>query len=399
MKCATKLCALAAMATIIASGQAIAADPPSPDEMWNIIQQQQDEIAALKGAVADTTEAVEATAQAVEEGSSASYGWWNKTSLGGYGEMHLNTGDKDEIDFHRFVLFVGHEMSDQIRLFTEFELEHSLAGEGQPGEVELEQAYIEFDVTPNHHLLAGLWLMPMGIMNDTHEPPTFYGVERNNVEKNIIPTTWWECGVGARGNLENGIAYDIGAHSGLETPITGSSAYKIRNGRQKCAEAKAKDFAYSGRLSYTAVPGLKLAVSAQYQNDLTQGEDPTSAILIAPHVVYSKNGFGLRALYAQWELDSDGASAVGRDEQAGWYIEPSYRWEMGHGGDVGVFARYAAFDNEAGNSTDSETQETNLGVNYWPHDDVVLKADYLFQEPPAGTDADNKVNVGVGFQF
>jgi hypothetical protein len=219
------------------------------------------------------------------------------------------------------------------------------------------------------------------------------------VEKNIIPTTWWECGVGARGNLENGIAYDIGAHSGLETPITGSSAYKIRNGRQKCAEAKAKDFAYSGRLSYTAVPGLKLAVSAQYQNDLTQGEDPTSAFLIAPHVVYSKNGLGLRALYAAWELDSTGASAVGRDEQVGWYVEPSYRWEMGHGGDVGVFARYENFDNNAGNSTDTETQETSIGFNYWPHEDVVLKADYLFQEPPAGTDADDKLNVGVGFQF
>jgi len=399
MKCATKLCALATMATIIASGQAIAADPPSPDEMWDIIQQQQEEIAALKGAVANTTEAVEATVQAVEEGTSASHGWWNKTSLGGYGELHLEGGDKDEIDFHRFVLFVGHEMSDQIRLFTEFELEHSLAGEGQPGEVELEQAYIEFDVTPNHHALAGLWLMPIGIMNDTHEPPTFYGVERNNVEKNIIPTTWWECGFGARGNLENGIGYNIGAHSGLSTPITGGNAFKIRNGRQKCAEATAKDFAYSGRLTYTAVPGLELAVSGQYQNDLTQGQDPTNATLIAPHIVYSKDGFGLRALYAHWDLDSTGASAVGRGEQSGWYVEPSYRFELGSAGDLGFFARYAAFDNEAGDSTDSETQETNLGANYWPHEDVVLKADLLVQDTPEGTDSDNKVNFGVGFQF
>lgn len=400
MKYTTKFFAIAAMATIIASGQAIAADPPSPDEMWDIIQQQQEEIAALKGAVADTTEAVEATAQAVEEGSSNSYGWWNKTSLGGYGEMHLEGGDKDQIDFHRFVLFVGHEMSDQIRLFTEFELEHSLAGEGKPGEVELEQAYIEYDLTPNHHAVAGLWLMPIGIMNDTHEPPTFYGVERNNVEKNIIPTTWWECGFGARGNLDSGIGYDIGAHSGLSTPVTGSNAFKIRNGRQKCAEATAKDFAYSGRLTYTAIPGLELALSGQYQNDLTQGLDPTGATLIAPHMVYSKDGFGLRALYARWDLDSPGASAVGRDEQSGWYVEPSYRFELpANRGDLGVFARYAAFDNNAGDSVDSETREINFGLNFWPHEDVVLKVDALLQDTPDGTDSDDKVNFGVGFQF
>ena len=39
-------------------------------------------------------------------------------------------------------------------------------------------------------------LVPVGFLNEVHEPPTFYGVERNPVEKNVIPTTWWEGGIG-----------------------------------------------------------------------------------------------------------------------------------------------------------------------------------------------------------
>ena len=110
MKHLNKLCAALAILAIGASSQAIANDhePPSPEEMWKIIQQQQSEIATLKNQIEGTAEAVEATAQAVEEGASSSAGWWNKTSLGGYGEAHLETGTADQVDAHRYVLFVGH---------------------------------------------------------------------------------------------------------------------------------------------------------------------------------------------------------------------------------------------------------------------------------------------------
>mgnify|MGYP001822965213 CR=1 FL=1 len=104
--------------------------------------------------------------------------------IGGYGELHYNNwefpdGSKfREIDFHRFVLFFGYDFSDSIRFHSELELEHSVAGEGQNGEIELEQAYIEFDLTENMETKVGLFLMPVGILNETHEPTTFYGVER-----------------------------------------------------------------------------------------------------------------------------------------------------------------------------------------------------------------------------
>ena len=214
------------------------------EELWEIIQKQEEEITELKKGQAETeekvdatSEAVEATVEAVEAGAlgnaDKSLEWAKKTKIGGYGELHYNNfeGKDDQVDAHRFVLYVGHEYNDKVRFFSEVELEHSLAGDGKPGEVELEQAYIEWDFAKNHSLVSGLFLIPVGILNETHEPETFYGTERNQVEKNIIPTTWWETGALIRGDIAPGLSYDVAVHSGLE-----NTDINIRSGRQKSAK-------------------------------------------------------------------------------------------------------------------------------------------------------------------
>ena len=191
---------LLAAAVAVASLGAQAA--PSLDEMWEVIQQQQAEIAELKAQLnktdtklVETEMMVTATADAVEQGAAASGSlakmaqWAEKTQIGGYGEHHFNrfADSEDQVDAHRYVLFFGHQFTDDVRFFSEFELEHGIAGEDQPGEIELEQAYIEWDYAQNHSVQVGQFLIPVGIMNETHEPDTFYGTERNLVEKNIIP--------------------------------------------------------------------------------------------------------------------------------------------------------------------------------------------------------------------
>lgn len=362
----------------------------------------QQEIATLKAENQQIKQQVAATGEAVEqaEQQAAARGpsWAEKTSLGGYGEMHWNSlQSKDEIDFHRFVLFLGHEFDARTRLFAEVELEHSLAGEGKKGEVEIEQAYIEHDLTANQHARAGLFLVPVGILNEHHEPDTFYGVERNPVETNIIPSTWWEGGVGVRGDLAPGWAYDVSAHSGLKVPLTGSNAFLTRSGRQKVSEAVAEDPAATARIRYQGIPGLELALSAQYQDDLTQGfgDERARAFLWETHAVLQRGPFGLRALYAGWDIGGDQAESFGRDEQNGWYVEPSWRvndrW--------GVFARYNRWDTAAGDSADSAFKQVDVGVNYWLSEQVVLKLDYMDKNGPTSSLDDHGVNAGVGFSF
>ena len=149
-------------------------------------------------------------------------------------------------------------------------------------------------------------------------------------------------------------------------------------------------------MKWTGVPGLELAASFQHQVDITQGLDPKagSANLYELHGVFSKGPFGLRALYAQWNLDGSGPAAMGADKQMGWYIEPSFKISE----QWGVFARYNLWDNLAGDNVGSKKKQTDIGVNFWPHPDVVLKADYQKQDNDDGKNQDG-FNLGVGYQF
>jgi len=405
-----------AIACLLTSAPIFAQPAPTTiEEVWAIVQQQQAEIDALRaevnrarsevattGARIEETEArVEATGDFVETLASTR-GESDGTTLGGYGELHYSQldgveGDSDEIDFHRFVLFFGHEFSERAHFFSEVELEHSITGEGAPGEVELEQAYVDFRLNDTLSTRTGLFLLPIGILNETHEPTTFYGVERNDVESIILPSTWWEGGASLHGQLGNGLSWDLAAHSGLAMPTTGGDAFRIRDGRQKVGEAIASDPAYTARLRYTGVPGLELAASYQYQTDPSQvpGDGLDSGQLLTAHAIYEQNGFGLRALYATWDFKGTAVEAAGADRQDGWYLEPSYRlndrW--------GFYARYEDLD---GARAQDQFSQTEFGFNFWPVDGVVLKMDYRDREhelPALSGNDFTAVDLGFGYAF
>jgi hypothetical protein len=406
-------------ATLVTATTAFAADPV-PMDVHALIEAQQKQIELLQQQLDATQASLTALKQQVEENTVASEeanvkaeilaeniedqpaAESSRTTLGGYGELHANllenklTGEENNmLDFHRFVLFFNHEFTDRLRFTSELEIEHAVSGGDEPGEVELEQAYIEYDWADNHALRAGIFLVPVGILNETHEPNTFYGVERNPVEKNIIPTTWWEGGLSLNGQIADGWRYDFAAHSGLFT--TADDKYAIRAGRQKVAKARFDSQAFTGRVRWLGLPGLELSGSVQYQQDITQETDPFAggAWLYTGHLAWQRGHFGLRALYAHWSLDGEGPKAIGADKQNGWFIEPSWRFNE----KWGVFARYNSWDNQAGNTFDSEYTQWDLGVNYWLHPNVVFKFDYQDQTAPDGKKELDGWNLGVGYQF
>ena len=364
------------LVSLLASSVAMAA--PSNDEL----QQQINELRAQ----------LEATADAVENTATGS-----AVSIGGYGELHYNNeqGGDNQIDLHRFVLFIGKELNSTTRFFSEFEVEHSLAGEGKPGEVEIEQAFIEKDINDSLSAKAGLFLIPVGILNETHEPDTFYGVERNNVEKNIIPATWWEGGFGVTGKTE-AITYDVALHSGLNIDVAGAGKYKPRDGRQKVAEAAANDLAVTARVNYKPAAGISLGATFQYQEDVTQGTASIEGQLIEAHAVVEQGDLALRALYAQWTFDDKITTFKdGAEKQSGFYLEPAYKVSN----ELGVFARYSSYDNLAGNSADSAVNETTVGANYWLAETVVLKFDYNQKDDTSSDTTTDTLNLGVGYSF
>lgn len=412
----------------ILSAQTAPTTMPSAEEMWRLIQAQQQQIDALTKMVQSNqmevttakTEAssarvtaantekkllstqaqLEATTLAVEEGSSAfgGSGWWEKTSVGGYGELHANFFENadNQIDFHRFVLFFNHEFNDWITLYSELELEHTLAGDEQPGEVELEQAFVRMDWTEQFYTDAGLFLMPVGILNETHEPNTFYGVERNNIESRIIPSTWWEAGLKGNYRFNNGLALEGGITSGLDVGENGV----IRGGRQKVAQADNNEAAFVGRVKYTGIAGLEVAASVFYQDDLAQGPDAeVSGLLSEAHIDYSYEGFRMRALYARWDLE--GTLSADAESQYGFYIEPSYRWTFSERyGDLGVYVRYSDYEYYTGSAL-SQNEIYELGINWWPTPNVVFKADIqdISESDQYSSKGGSVFNLGFGYQF
>jgi hypothetical protein len=235
--------------------------------------------------------------------------------------------------------------------------------------------------------------MPIGIMNETHEPDTFYGVERNTVEKNIIPSTWWEAGVMLTKELKPGLTLDVALTSGLEAT---ASKYKPRDGRQKVASASARSLAAIGRLKYTAIPGLELAASLFNQTDYCQGVvvGCGSAMAWETHAIYKKDKFQLRALYAGWNIDGDAVKTAGADKQNGYYLEPAYRFND----KWGVFARYESYDNKDGDAVDSENSAKSIGANYWIDPTVVAKIDFVSQSHQNAGDKEG-INLGIGYSF
>ena len=381
------------------------------------IQALKAELNELKAAVAMQSEVQEASMGRIAKAAKK----FEKITLGGYGELHYQDTETDggtnkhQMDAHRYVLFFGYDFTDKVRFRSEFELEHGLTCDNNtdtdtaagsttspstcPGEVELEQMYVEMDHTDNLTTRVGVMLTPVGILNENHEPPTFYGVERNEVEKYLIPTTWWGGGVQAVYKMDNGLTVEAMVGEGLEV----NSAGYIRGGRQKSAEALANDWSYTVRATYTGFPGLKASVFYNHQTDATQssGDNLEEMDLYGASAIYGfGDGFEVRALHVQVEfegVDESGAFFTnGFDEQQGTFLEVSKRF-----GNLGFFVNSA---NVSGEKVARQYNVMQYGVSWWypGNSNAVIKANWYDKELDNDSDSSSDtdgIHLGVGYVF
>lgn len=321
----------------------------------------------------------------------------DRFTFGSYGELHGRVGDgADNIDFHRLVALLGFQVTDRAKLVSEVEFEHVFYHDEMGGdedfEIEIEQAYLEYALADDLLLNTGIQLMPVGIINVTHEPTTFFGVERPNVEKYIIPTTWWEGAVSMVKTFEGGLQFDLMVHTAMDMTSDGY----IRSGRPKLdldQYTENHSWGATGRAKYTGISGLELASTLQYQQDVSSTvSGDQSTFLAEGHAIYRKGGFQFRALTAYWNVD--GFANSDTEDQWGYYLEPSYTFDIPWG-KAGFFARFSQF--EYFNKSRRETSEVSIGANYWPIEEVVVKVDYTNSDN--GPANDETVNFGLGYHF
>ena len=378
-------------------------------DLENKLQEMQDEIDAL--------------AEMIEEGSGGGDGWYNRTSLGGYGEIHWSTASPPddetqtysatatpnvEVDIHRYVLFIGHEFNEYLSMNSEVEIEHAFV-KGDEGELEMEQLYLEQNLgylgINDTFIKYGTVLMPVGITNETHEPPTFYGVDRNVVEKELNANTWWETGIMLNTALGGGLELTAFGHTGLEEDGDGD----IRDGRGKVFKQDGTNVAYTFRLKYTGIPGVELGLWHNHQTDLnnTPAEGNIPADLWGGHINMSPTeGFGFKAFAGTWQLDCPSTHACatnGREKVWGAFIEPAYRWSLGGPLDqsIGIAARAGAWNDKAdeAQNASNKIRQYDLMLNWWLSPNAVLKVDYENQKYYSNNKGTAGWNFGIGYQF
>jgi DtxR family Mn-dependent transcriptional regulator len=345
-----------------------------------------------------------------------------RTNLSGYMDFHFNNEEFTDarLDFHRFVLLVTHSFSPRIRFVGELELEHAFVeGLEEAGELELEQAYVDFLLDRSFNVRAGMMLMPIGIINERHEPPVYYGVERPFIDTVIIPTTWFDVGAGVHGEIGRGWRY----RAFLVAPLNAAefnAEIGIRDGRQKGSESNVGRPGVTGRLEYVGFRGLTLGASGWSGRSGFEFRPrfDVAVSLAEADARYSRAGFEFRGQFAQIWIDNAGllndtlALRVGVNPNIGsalrgFSIEGSRRFFSGSRlGEVGGFTRYENFDTQyrmpAGYVPLQEFDRDAwvVGANYWPDPDIAVKVDYsIVGNQSSLIRSPNSFNVGLGWWF
>ena len=334
------------------------------------------------------------------------------TAIGGYGELTLNAPSigPSVVDLRRLVLFVGHNFNERIRFYSELEVEHAVASSADQGEFEVEQAYLDGLFNRHFNLRAGLIIMPVGIINVYHEPPTFNGVDRPDVDVLVIPSTWREAGFGAFGELAPGLSYQLYVTSSFNANgFTAESG--IAEGHQEAQLAYAGNFGAVGRLTFEPVLATIFGVSAYggtSGNTLrdTVGRVPLGLFEADARTRY--RGFTARAELAFLFIGDTGALntafTTGAPEQMnaiavasqlrGGYVEAGYDLlrllAPATAQDVTLFFRYDYANTQAAvaagflaNPAFIRYTQT-VGLVYRPIPEIGIKADYRRHEFGAG---------------
>ena len=377
-------------------------------------------------------------------------------SIGGYGEGYFNavvadkSGNDNVAEWLRGVLYVGYKFNDWIVFNSEYEFEH--ASTGANGSVSVEFAELDFLFDPRANVAVGLLLTPMGFINELHEPTEYYGVSRPSPEKQIIPSTWREIGTGLFGSFfDETLSYKLYAMNGLDAAGFASSGY--RSGRQKGRATKANDWAVAARLDWIPWGGLLVGGSvwsgASGQNQTVSYYDESDVkqstslgnvwtTIFEVHAEYVWEGLQLRALYTQSHIGNAGqlTDALGQCHDAisgasnsdwqtadysgciaersrGGYISAGYNilpWFLPNS-QMRLEPFYRFEWTETQNKMPSGVQPYSydnfrvhtVGLQFYPHPQVVIKADYR-NVHALGRDTSNnqrpdEVQLGVGYVF
>lgn len=396
-----------ALITLLALSDTIYADDKSEieelkmeiGELREIAQTLIDETSDLKTGFNYTT--VDTTKSHSGLGSAASKVYYSKSplSIGGYGEMYYANTSNDsavntsKIDVYRFVPYIGYKFSEDLILNVELEFEHGGIKDGATGDgyVIVEFMYLDFLLNQHANIRVGNMLLPMGLVNEKHEPTLFTTVQRPNTSKNLIPSTWHESGIMLYGNIIDNLSYKLGTFTAFDLDMGAGDGDKwLRNSRiGSFGNSERENLRMAGvaRVDYTGINGLLLGASTYIDTDLTMFDS---------HIDYTHNAFRTYGVYTQTNRSN---TPAGEPEKAkGGFLNVGYDILSFTSSNkkMPLFIQYesvAAQDKIAGGTSVNSIDTRTVGINYFPHEQVVLKLDHAMY------DAKSITSLSMGFIF
>lgn len=149
--------------------------------------------------------------------------------IGAYGELRFGAQQNPDangqwqtgFDAARLVLLPTYQFNDNIIFNSEIEFEHGGiafdADDKLHGVVEIEQAYVDFRISPYFNIRApGIDLVPIDWLNLYHEPTNYYSVRRPELDNGLIPSTWKAPAASLWGQIVEGLNYQFQISQALE---------------------------------------------------------------------------------------------------------------------------------------------------------------------------------------
>lgn len=389
---------------------------------------------------AQAVEKVQQAAAAATTASSAA-NWAANTTVSSYGEIGYSrpskAAEKSNVDVGRAVIGISHRFDDKTKMVSEFEFEHAVTSSGDSGEAEVEQLYVEREFSNGMRGKAGLFLMPVGLINMNHEPTAYLGVFRPDVDTKIVPSTWREVGVGLSGDTDFGLTWDLGLTTGpnLSKWDASTSEGRVRgplasiHGEGQFATAR--DPLIHGAANWRGVPGLLLGGSI-VAGKIGQDQpgflgNKSTLLMLDVHARYEINGWDFAGEYIRGTISNTEALNTSFSTSSttsptlvpaaffGGYVQAAYKWRLGGDYTLIPFTRYEVLNTAssygslsaaAGGVAQPNEKIWTLGASLRIGEGVVLKADLrrykndkLPTDVPDNWTKGNSLNLGVGYSF
>jgi hypothetical protein len=325
--------------------------------------------------------------------------------VGGYMDLEFRADEGGSgFDQRRFVPFIYAQVSDRVHVASEIEFEHGgfVAGDKETdGEIKIEFATVDFTVSEAVNLRGGVVLSPLGRLNAHHDAPLLDLTERPLVDRNIIPTTLSESGMGFFGTAYPTeawvVEYEAYLVNGFGADAVEAGVLDLRDGRGSQGADNNNGRAFTGRLGVSPRLGTELGASVHagdYDDAGRRGLTIAALDARFSHGPFQMLGEGVLARAgveeASIEVSAPSADPTAADDAraAGFYVEARARLLAGAIGalPLGVFtaAIRADYVDHDRNVSGADQQRLTLGLNFRPTEETVFKNDVLFDRARAG---------------